>query len=244
MQKSAGLRQDARSNTNASNDVLLAMRDTRYGGLNKRYAANRLKLIRTVDPFATISAEFRTPLHFDNWLLRTFMPGVVDCDSSFKGLQYIAAGKVRTVKADLMTTFVDGVSIVDLVVPISGDPNPPAWPELQAVATSFNIVPVLRLEAEIRRNPILLKNLDRWCQHRLCHNVLDVALKDEVYNSVPNHCEITAGDLLHELKVSWNSSVTFEALVNALISHYRANELHVNIAEATFGLDSTIRRIQ
>jgi hypothetical protein len=230
-----------RSNTCSTSTGLFELRDTRFGGLKKRYAANRFKLLRTVDPFGVLNVEFKSPLHLDNWLLRIFTPCVISCDAAFQGLKFIEAGKSRIVKADLLTTVKDEIQIVDLVVKGSPNQPPDVWYQLEQVATAFGVVPKLRLEDEIRSNPILLQNLDRWCQHRLCHTVVDRDFQEQVLNAVPITGEITVAELLKELKAFWFARVTHEHLESALIDLYRNGDLLVNVSDLSYCPESTVR---
>jgi hypothetical protein len=102
-------------------------------------------------------------------------------------------------------------------------------------------VPKLRLEDEIRSNPILLQNLDRWCQHRLCHTVVDRDFQEQVLNAVPITGEITVAELLKELKAFWFARVTHEHLESALIDLYRNGDLLVNVSDLSYCPESTVR---
>lgn len=230
-----------RGNTCPNNPGLWALRDTRFGGLNHRYTGKHLKLLRTVDPFRASGVEFKSPLHLDNWLLRNFTPMVTECDTKCEGLKFIEGGKSRTVSADLLTTFKDGIRVVDLVIPASRCAAPSEWYRLEQVAVAFGIVPALRTKEEIRSNPILLQNLDRWCQHGLVNMVIDLNFQDEVLKVVPAAGAMTVADILKELKASRNPLVTQEHLDSALICLYRSGELRMNIADASYGAETIVQ---
>ena len=143
------------------------IRDMRFGGLKYRYRSNKGQLIRAIDPFTATEVKFSKPLNFDNWLLRVFTPGAVQCSKGPVYLPVLKEGKYIEVKCDLVTEFSDGLGIADMVVATMNSKTEARWMALQDIAPVHRLQIALRTREVVWGNTILLENLETQVRHFL-----------------------------------------------------------------------------
>jgi len=234
----------APSDKHAERDGIWAARDHRYGGLASRYKQNHRRSIRAIDPFTATPMQFSTTLRADNWLLRNFSPGANSCHVPSGGLSFLEMGRVCSVHCDLITTFLDGTQVADLVVTnrkVEGCETS-QWVELRRVAAAFGVSPVLRSENVIRSNLTLLVNLDRVCQHLVLHDREDEYHQHQILAAVPQNGVIRVAELRCELRYSRYPLPTPEQFDSALFRLYRLGAASINLAEVSYGPGSIVGR--
>ena len=213
-----------------------AARDRRYGGLHARYKTHRGGLARMLDPFSAESLDFKSPLHADNWHLRAFCPGVVECLNGVSGFNILEGGQVKDVVIDTFTRFKDGVQIADMVVTKSTPSVERSWKVFQQMGTVYRFTPFLRTRQEIRANSVLLENLDLMRQHIVQHSHYFPIVVHHVLN-------ILAGGATTKLKLSRDLAHCHhsdEVIDTVLFVLYRKNKVAINIAEVAYGLETKI----
>lgn len=213
--------------------------DIRYGGLNLRYKSKSGRLVRHIDPFTSLPVEFSTTLRADNWLLRNFCPGVVQCDVQPGKIGLVEHGVIRWVKCDTVTTFNDGVRIADLVISVMTSKAEESWKTFQKAAAQHRYAPKLRTRDEIRVNTTLLANLDMMRQHLILHSDQRISeVQKKVYMCIAQHKRsLTPVEIGKAL--AWQQ-LSKERIDSALFLIYRKGLISINIAEFSYGSDSRI----
>lgn len=211
-----------------------AARDKRYGGLSARYKTHRRGLARMLNPFTAESMDFKNLLHADNWLLRAFCPGVLECSYGVSGFNILEGGQVKGVVIDTLTTFKDGIRIADLVVTQRTPAIEKSWGTLQKMGTVHRFTPCLRTREEIRANSVLLENLDTMRQHMAQHGRYLPIVVHEVLRSLSDGAS-TRLELSRDLAHRPHSS---EVIDTVLFMLYRQDRVVINIAEVRYGIET------
>jgi hypothetical protein len=213
-----------------------AARDQRYGGLNTRYKTYRGGLVRMLSPFTGQPLEFSSTLKADNWLLRAFCPGAVECLGRVSGFNILEGGKVKPPVIHTLTTFKDRIRIADLVVTERTPKVESRWEVLQKAGSVYRFTPCLRTREEIRANPVLLENLDTMRQHLVQHGGYFLIAADDVLRSLHRGAS-TRRELAKDLARRPHSS---EEIDTVLFSLYRQDRIAINIAEVPYGIDTKL----
>lgn len=213
-----------------------AARDQRYGGLNTRYKTHRGGLVRMLNPFTGKPLEFGTTLQADNWLLRAFCPGAVECLDRVSGFNILERGKVKPSVIHTLTTFKDRIRIADLVVTERTTKVESRWEVLQKAGSVYRFTPCLRTREEIRANSVLLENLDTMRQHLVQHGGYFLITVHDVLHSLHQGAS-TRLDLAKDLAHRPHSA---EVIDTVLFSLYRQDKITINIAEVPYGIDTKI----
>ncbi len=213
--------------------------ELKFGGLPHRYREKKGRLVRSIDPFSRSVVMFSTTLGLDNWLIRLFTPGTVNCYAG--PICALVEGRYMHVAADLVTEFKDGLRVADLVANSAHKVNS-KWDSLKQAAYANGMQPVLRTTKDIRGNPVLLCNLEMMRQHlvayrhqsfpasRVSHSVVTV-----LANSGREHLR---RETLDEMFAKTPEQLA--TLHSALFWLYRNNTIFIDIAEVPYGLDSKI----
>ncbi len=193
--------------------------------------------MRTIDPLSNRRIEVRTRLVFDNWLLRNYYPGVVNCTTDVK-IEALRGALTLSSKCDVFTHFSDGIKTADLVAQTETPKIVNRWEHFQLAAQAHGYVPCLRTTQIIRSNMVLLCNLDRM------HQVLV---------SCPNSFTNETVRRFHsQFKRSGTTELLFADFSNPkhglrnvadvlLYRMYVLDLIDLNLAEVPFGPRSSIR---
>lgn len=211
-----------------------AARDQRYGGLNTRYKTHHGGLVRMLNPFTGQPLEFSNTLKADNWLLRAFCPGAMECFDRVSGFNILERGKVKPSVIHTLTIFRDRIRIADLVVTERAPKVESRWEVLQKAGSVYGFTPCLRTREEIRANSVLLENLDTMRQHLVQHGGYFLIAADDVLRSLHQGAS-TRLELAKDLAHRPHSP---EVIDTVLFSLYRQDKITINIAEVPYDVQS------
>lgn len=142
-------------------------RDRKYGGRKLRYRDSPQAALRCLDPIRKRPVSFTTELAYENWLLYWADPKITNLVVQGDVLSCIERGRVRSVSPDLRFTL-DGNEI-QLVVPREETASEDRMETLRRVADTHGFRWAIQTREKIRKNIVLLQNLDRLRQAMTMH---------------------------------------------------------------------------
>jgi len=191
----------ARPTTPAADALPRLQRLFGFGGAKARYKDHPGRVIRCMDPFSGNVEAFKSPLKYENWLLRRFDPQVDYLNASGDTWAILAAGEQIQVKPQLVWAHAGQRGLLEIVE----EPGRPIAEgqarALQLVARAHQMRSSIRRVHEIRDSLRLLELLDRIRQCMALHytDLREEPWTERIAEHVNEHRRYTRGDLLAEL---------------------------------------------
>jgi hypothetical protein len=220
----------------------LLTRQFGLGGLKGRYAIDRGRLIRFVDPFTGVLLWHGDPLQYENWLLRRFDPSIATLDARRLEWSALHHGQLLTTRPSLHWAEPGVPGTLEIVVRAGHQPNARTLHTLDIVARAHGMKPSARTTAQIRSNTALLDTLDVARQRMVIHAqaVRDPALSQLVLDALIQAS--TPGQLLARLLAVRAATTACE--VQALVFWLRQlRQVEVTLKGGRYDEDTVIQRL-
>ena len=204
----------------------------RWGGRVGRYQESRRGVVRCVDPLSGKSLSFVSDWALENYLLSRFDPTV---DTVRRALVVTAAGRQPvSAIADLLIERVNGRLEIQLIC--LREPPPAKFRVLKRQAEDQGARLVIRRRADIRANPILLRNLRHLRQVMTQHYGMGRHL-DSMLSEALGVGAMSRADMARV--------VTGEdpQLIDARLGHLHCNgTIEIDLHRRAYGRQTIIRR--
>jgi hypothetical protein len=214
-----------------------SFREHRYGGLHRRYRDFNGGVLRCIDPLRREPIAFPTELHYENWLLYWAQPCVRRLQAGGLRLHCMHLGHRFSVRPDLVVTA--HTEQIQIVMAVSTPANEKRVQRLALVAKAHDLQWAARMRAEIRAEPMLLRNLDRLRQCATLHvDDRAPAIERLVHDGLRAEPSTTRGHLGQRMGLHLPQSL----LDATLLRLHAAGELSLELSGAPYGENTLVRR--
>jgi hypothetical protein len=211
-------------------------RDHKFGGLKYRYAKRPRGDSRAFDPLRRKAVSFATELKYENWLLHWAEPSIRRLDTSPERLRCLDHGRSVSIAPDLVV--VRGGVELQCVVPSMDVGAVTKEKSLERVAQAYGYSWELRTREQIRANPLLLDNLERFRQSAMvCVDEPLDELRQVVKAALPANSRMSIRDLREAIKFAETDS----RLDAVLIHMHWTEDVHMNLEEFRYD-EATVSR--
>jgi hypothetical protein len=204
-----------------------AERDHKFGGLKRRYAKHPRGESRCFDPLRQKHVSCSTELKYENWLLHWAESGISELETSCDRMQCLDHGQSVSIVPDLIVVR-DGIRELQCIVRSTDKALERITRSLERVALAYGHAWALRTLDQIRANPVLLDNLERF---RQCATIyVDEPLghlRSAIEAALPNRDSLAIRDLRRIL----NFPLTDQSFEAALIQLHWTRHIHINFEE-------------
>ncbi|MFM0196828.1 hypothetical protein PQQ65_27370 [Paraburkholderia strydomiana] len=174
-------------------------RDHKFGGLKYRYVKRPRGDSRAFDPLRKEPVSFSTELKYENWLLHWAEPEVSGLTTSPERLRCLDRGQTVSITPDLLVIRAH-VEIQCVVRSMHGNAIE-TEKSLERVAQAHGCLWTLRTREQIRANPLLLDNLERFRQSAMiCVDEPLDELREKINAALPKNSTVSIGDLREAVK--------------------------------------------
>lgn len=140
-----------------------------FGGAKARYRNHPGRVIRCVDPFTGAIEAFKTPLQYENWLLRRFDPQVIYIDASGDEWSILSTGSLLSIKPHLVWARQGERGCLEMVCEPGRDISQRDKDVHQQIARAHRMDASIRHADQIRESLPMLELLDRMRQVMALH---------------------------------------------------------------------------
>lgn len=142
-----------------------------FGGAKARYRNHPGRVIRCIDPFTGSIEAFKSPLKYENWLLRRFDPTVAYLNTSADEWSVLQIGTLLTIKPHLVWARLGERGTLETVVEPGRGQSHADVAAHRVVAEKHQMRAAFRTVEQVRESRPMLELLDRIRQTMALHYV-------------------------------------------------------------------------